>query len=258
MSKDLRRLIIFGAPLFVGVINIFHPVHFQPTGVYQALHDEVNWWIVLHVLNLFGFALLGLAAYLLVKDQHGLAATSATIAIAIFVPSYAGFDSIIGIGTGILIRYANGVPVDQLPVLDPAINAYWTNNAAVLLAIVGSVAWGLGMSLCAVSFTEPRRRSAVLVLGIVAGVVTGWGYSSSMFGTLPWWVIVVLVGIIGLIVARPSLPASLLIVSGILFGTTHVVPYGPLGMACFLVAVALLQSDQRKTQAYEVVKTVPS
>jgi len=258
MSKELRRLIIFGAPLFVGVINIFHPVHFQPTGVYESLHDKVNWWIVLHILNLFGFALLGLAAYLVVKDQPGITASLAVIAIAIFVPTYAGFDSIIGIGTGILIRYANGVPTNQLVVLDPTINAFWTNNVAIMLATAGSIAWGLGMSLCAVSFTEPKRRPLVLVLGLITGLVTGWGYSSSMFGTLPWWIAVLVVGVIGMIVARPSIPVGLLIVSGVLFDTSHVVPYGPLGMACFVTAVALIESAQRKSPAYEKMETIPS
>jgi hypothetical protein len=255
MSKSIRQLLLFGAPLFVGILNIFHPVHFKPTGIYESIHTVVNWWIVLHILNLFGFALIGLSAHLLIKDQQGLAATLAKIALAIFVPTYAGFDSIIGIGTGILIQYANGVSVNQLVVLDPAINAFWTNNVATMLAIIGSVAWGFGMSFCAVAFTESKRRPAVLVLGFIAGAVTGWGYSSSMFGTLPWWIAVLLVGVICLIVARPPLPASLLVVSGILFGTSHVVPYGPLGMACFVMAVALLEFAPRKAS---VLQTMPT
>jgi hypothetical protein len=41
MSKQLRRVIIFGAPLFVGIINIFHPVYFEPTGIYKAIHNNV-------------------------------------------------------------------------------------------------------------------------------------------------------------------------------------------------------------------------
>ena len=257
MSKDLRRLILFGAPLFVGILNIFHPVHFEPTGIYEAIHGVVRWWILLHVLNLFGFALLGLAAFLLINNEQGTASSIARILLAIFVPTYAGFDSIIGIGTGILVQYANGVPMDRLVILDPAINAFWTNNVATLLAILGSVSWGLGMSLCAVAFTEQKKRPLVLLLGFVAGAITGWGYSTSMFGTLPWWIAVTLVGGLCLIVTRPTPSPALLILSGILFGTTHVVPYGPLGMACFVVAAALLEFA-RKTQTHPSMETVPS
>lgn len=252
MSKELRRLILFGAPLFVGILNIFHPVHFEPTGVYEDIHGVVGWWIVLHILNLFGFALLGLAAYLLIKDQQGRAATIAKIAIAVFVPTYAGFDSIIGIGTGILIRYANGVPASQLTILDPTINAFWTNNVAALLAILGSMSWGLAMSLSAVSFTE-TRKPAILALGLIAGAMTGWGSSSSMFGTLPWWIAVAVISVICLLIARPALPATALILSGMLFGTTHVVPYGPLGMLCFLAAVMLFEFAPHKVTKTEAL-----
>jgi hypothetical protein len=248
MSKSSRLLILFGAPLFVGILNLFHPIHFQPTGIYEDIHNVVEWWIILHVLNLFGFALLGLAAYLLVKDQQRTSTSIATITLAIFVPTYAGFDSIIGIGTGILVQYANGVPVDQLKILDPAIDAFWTNNVATVLAIVGSIAWGLSMSLLAVTFTEPKRRPFVLILGLLGGAVSGWGYSASTFGTLPWWIAVGLVGVISFFVARPSLPATLLILSGILFGTTHVVPCGPLGMLCFVLAMVTLEFAPMKAQ----------
>jgi len=258
MPKRLRLLILFGAPLFVGVINWFHPVHFQPTGIYQGIHGVVAWWITLHVLNLFGFALLGLAGFLLVKDLQSKAATVAKIALAIFIPTYAGFDSIIGIGTGILVRYATGVPVDQLVILNPAIDAYWTNNVATALAIAGSVAWGISMSAMAVAHAEPGRRPALVILGILAGVLTGWGTSASTFGTLPWWIAVAVVGVLGLVVGRPSWPASLLIVSGILFGTTHVVPYGPFGMACFLAAAALLEFSPQKVKPIHAMEAVAS
>jgi hypothetical protein len=252
MSTRTRQLILFGAPVLVGVLNVFHPVHFEPTGIYDAIRGVVDWWITLHILNLFGFALLGLAGYLLIQMRQGLAARAARVALAIFVPTYAGFDSIIGVGTGVLVRYAKGVPVGQLAVLDPAINAYWTNNVATMLAILGSMAWGLGMTLCAVALTEPKRRPWVLIIGFIAGAFTGWGYSASTFGSLPWWIAVVLLGLAAFLVTRRSLPASLLILAGILFGTMHVVPYGPLGMACFVGAAAFVEfrpGDRHTTQA---------
>ena len=114
MSRLTRQIVLLGAPLFVGVINLFHPVHFDATGIYAGIEDQVDWWITLHTLNLAGFALLGLAAFLLVKDQQGFAARIAKIALAIFVPTYVGFDSIIGIGIGTLIQYAKNLPPTSL------------------------------------------------------------------------------------------------------------------------------------------------
>jgi hypothetical protein len=53
-----------------------------------------------------------------------------------------------------------------------------------------------------------------------------------------------LIGLIAFLVGGNSLRTSMLIMSGILFGTTHVVPFGPLGMACFLMAAFLLEVNK--------------
>ena len=49
--------------------------------------------------------LLGLAAYLLVKDVRNIAASVSRIALGIYVPIYAAFDALAGIGTGILVQF---------------------------------------------------------------------------------------------------------------------------------------------------------
>ena len=241
MSKSLRQLILFGAPLIVGIVNWFHPVHFGSTNVYQGIQPVVSWWIILHVLNLFGFAMLGWAAYLLIKDQQGVAPLIAKIALVIFIPTYIGFDALIGIGTGTLIQYAKTLVLQEIAILEPAINAFWVGDVAVALAIAGSVSWSLAMFATAVNFAPLKRRPPLILLSVAAGAFTGWGYSSSSFGSLQWWIGVVLIGLVAFIVCGTSLPCSMLILSGVLFGTTHVVPFGPLGMVCFLLATILLE-----------------
>jgi hypothetical protein len=240
MSKSIRSFLIFAAPLAVGVLNVFHPANPQHTPIYNTVHGVVGWWILLHILNLFGFALLGLAAYLLILERHGIAAVVAKVALVIFVPTYVGFDALIGIGTGNLVQYANQLPLGQLAAFMPAIEAFWNNETAMVLAIVGSIAWSVAMSASAISFVHERRPMAV-AFAILAGAYTGWGASSGMFGTLSWWIGVAVIAAISVIVVRPPLPYTPLIVAGILFGTTHVVPFGPLGMACFLAAAAVIQ-----------------
>ena len=241
MPKSIRQIILFGVPIFVGVANWFHPVHFGPTGVYQGLQAQVGWWITLHVLNLFGFALLGWAAYLLIKDEQGVAPLVAKVALVIFIPTYIGFDSLIGIGTGTLIQYAKTLLLQELVVLEPAINAFWVSDVATALAILGSVSWSVAMFATAVNFVSPKRRPALIVLSAAAGTFTGWGYSSFSFGSPIWWIGVALIGLAAFIIGGTSLRTSMLVLSGVLFGTTHVVPFGPLGMVCFLLAAILLE-----------------
>lgn len=238
MPKRLRLLIVFAAPIFVGIVNLFHPVHFGPTGVYDALAPLVSWWITLHVLNLIGFSLLGLAAYLLLADLRHPAATVTRVALAIFVPVYAAFDAIIGIGTGALVQYAASQPA-ALDVLRPAIDSFWSAPTAYALAAVGSALWGVSLAAAAIALAGPKRRLPLIVVGVASAAVPAWGQAAGTFGSPPWWIAVVVVYVAALAVA--GMPSALLLAAGMLFGTTHVTPYGPLAMACFVVAAALIE-----------------
>src|SRR5690348_10218245 len=138
MPKTLRALVVIGAPLFVGLINLTHPRVVATASVYHAVVHHLDWWITLHLLNLVGFELLALAVYLLLRPARGPATTISRVAIAVFLPFYVGFDALIGIGTGVLVQYASAQPPDQLAVLESAINAYWTSGPATVLAALGS------------------------------------------------------------------------------------------------------------------------
>lgn len=183
MPKLLRYVLLFGGPLFVGAINLEHPI-VSSGGVYQTVAPHVTWWLILHVLNLVGFALAGLAAYLLLREERGLVATIGRIALAVFIPLYLGFDALIGLGTGTLVQYASQLPPDQLPEAKLAIEALWTSNRGTLLATLGSSAWGIGMFSTAIALTERSRRPVVIVLSILAFGLVGWGVATASAGTL--------------------------------------------------------------------------
>ena len=255
MSRTIRNLIVFAAPLVVGIANLFHPLTGPHQPIYDTVHPVAEWWTVLHVLNLFGFAALGLAAYLLVLERHGIASTVAKAALLVFVPAYVGFDAVLGIGTGNLARYAGSLPVAQLPALKSAMQAFWQDDIATLLAILGSVAWTVAMGACAVSFTTARRGVAV-GFSVLAAAFTGWGYSASLFGSLAWWISVGLIGAAAALLLRPAFPPAFLLLSGILLGTTHVVPFGPLGMAFFLAAAAISRAQERTSPVAALAASV--
>ena len=135
MSKILRYVGLFGGPVLVGAINLAHPIVSSSAGVYQTVSPHVEWWIILHVLNLVGFALLALAAYVLLQREQGLAATISRVALAIFIPFYLGFDALIGVGTGTLVQYASHLPSDQLPAAKLAVEAVWASSLGTVLEI---------------------------------------------------------------------------------------------------------------------------
>ena len=202
----------------------------------------MDWFITLHVINLVLFTLLGLAAILLVRRQRGLAAAVSLAAITLYVPCYAGFDAIVGLGTGSLVRYAAGVNPAQFPVLEPAIDVIWNGALSYALGALGSIAWLVAMLAAAVAFAPPGRRLLVTALQLIGFAVFGWAASggAAYFSPL-WWVAIVFPTILVFVAARMQIVPALLTLAGMLFAVTHVPPSGPLAMAAFLAAAVWVE-----------------
>jgi hypothetical protein len=66
--------------------------------------------------------------------------------------------------------------------------------------------------------------------------------------TLLWWVAIIAAFLAVLSLGRPRLPAALFVLAGMLFGTTHIVPIGPLGMVCLAAGAAWLEFAARRVE----------
>jgi hypothetical protein len=244
MPDHLRRIVLFVVPLLVGTLNLAHPMVRVP--VYDGILRHLDWWITLHILNLAGFPLLGLAAYLLVKDVNNAGATVAKIAIAIFVPVYTAFDALAGVGTGTLVQQISCLSPEQSTTFKPTVDAFWNSAPLTASAIVGSIAWVIATLSTAVALTVAARRKMVTGLAVVVFFVGGWARSTfvspdgSTIG-LPWWLIIVGMGLAMFLAGNPRVPGALLTLAGALFSASHAPPTGPLAMACFLGAVVYLE-----------------
>jgi len=240
----LRRLALFVPPVLVIVCELGHPVVFPP--IYPAVVHHMPWWLRLHIVNLALFPLLGLAAYVLVKDVRNRAAAWSRFAIALFVPLYAAFDALAGVGTGILVQNASRMVPAQRAAAESLIDAYWTSGVIAAIAAAGSIAWVIALLAAAVAFTRPERRRLAGILAIVEFAVGGWAETNLFLpsqGKIPltWWLITIGMAVAMFLVARPAIPAGLLVLAASLFGATHAPPTGPLGAACFLAAAAYLE-----------------
>lgn len=250
MLKQLKNVVLFGVPLVIGVLNLSHPLVKPP--VYDGILPHLSWWITLHLLNLILFPLLGLAAYLLLKDVSNIAAIVSRIALGVYVPTYAAFDALAGIATGILVQNAQHLTPLQGNHFDSLIDAYWNSNVINALAAIGSIAWVIAMIAAAVACTDADRRRLAGLAAVILFFVGGWAQTNlflpSLGGTIPltWWLIAVGIGLSMLIVAKPRIPAALLVLSGVFFGASHVSPTGPLGMLCFIGAVTCREVRTRR------------
>jgi hypothetical protein len=251
MQKTLRRLALFVPPVLIIVFELAHPIVLPP--IYPAVLHHLPWWLYLHVANLALFPLFGLAAYILVKDVPNRAAAWSRVAIAVYVPLYACFDALVGVGTGILVQNASGLDPSARAVVEPLIDAYWNSGILFAIAALGSIAWVIAMLASAVAFTRPERRRAAAIAAIVLFPVGGWAETHLFLpsgGHIPlsWWLVTIGIGAVLFLVSR-ALSPTLLALAGGLFGAAHVPPTGPLGAACFLAAAVVLELARGKEQA---------
>jgi len=165
MPRWLRYIFIFIPPLGVGALNVLHPIAHAP--LYEGILHHVDWWIGLHLLNLAGFPLIGFAAFLLTNGIRTPVAILSRTAAAVFIPIYAGFDALMGIGTGILVKVVSTLSPDQRGAVEPVLDSYWNSDIIVATAVVGSIAWTIALLSAAVALTVRKRRWLVGSVAVV-------------------------------------------------------------------------------------------
>ena len=245
MNPKSRLLVLYGPPILLGTINLTHPMVWGKD-VYSQIVPHAHHWVHLHLLNLFLFAGIGFSAFLLTTGKKGIAATVSRFAIGLYVPLYLAFDSIAGISTGMLVMHAHHLPADQLNTAKEIIDSFWTSDLLQVLVPIASIAWIISLLAAIVAFTDPTRRKLIVMILAILFIVNGWA-RTNLFNTpdggitLAWWLVTVGSALVLLAVGKPRVPSALLFLAASLFGAMHVPPTGPLGMLCFVGAVASLK-----------------
>lgn len=108
---QLRRLVLLGTPLVLGILEIWHPTSNESP--FNLIVDNANWWFTLHILQLPLFGLMALAVYLFVDGLHGWAATISRIGAWFFVVFYIALDSVL---VGSLLN--GDIQIERIPSLD--------------------------------------------------------------------------------------------------------------------------------------------
>ena len=170
MTSALRRLFLVVTPLALAVVLWWHP----PGGddVFADVRHDVNAWVTVHTAFLIFTPLMGLAAFLLLNGLEGRAATVSRVAVVFFLVFYTAYEVTVGVGTGILVDYANGLPAADQAVVADAIQDY--NGNAILAdadpvsvsLILGFLGWVVAMLAAAVAIRRAGAGwPATLLLG---------------------------------------------------------------------------------------------
>jgi hypothetical protein len=247
MRRGWRRLALFGPPALVAALELGHPIVLPP--IAPAVVHHLPWWLYLHIANLAVFPLLGLSAYLIVEDREGHAASWSRVAILVYVPLYAAFDALVGIGTGVQVQNASGLASESRAAADAMIDAYWESGVLFAIAAAGSIAWVIAMLAAAVARTKPSRRQAAGVVAVAGFALGGWAETNLFLpsrGHTPfsWWLVTAGIAAAIYLASGRDLVPTLLALAGSLFGAAHIPPTGPLGALCFLAAAALMEVER--------------
>jgi hypothetical protein len=165
MTLVLRRLVLVAAPLMLAVILWFHP----PGGenVYEGVREDVSAWLFVHVGFLFVTPLLAIAAYLLLSGLQSRAAAVSRVALVFFLVFYTAYEVTVGVGTAILVDYANGLPAAEQAAVAGAIQDY--NRNAILAdpsvaLVLGGFGWVVAMLAAAIAFRRAEAGWPVTLL----------------------------------------------------------------------------------------------
>jgi hypothetical protein len=170
MILVLRRLFLVATPLALAVVLWFHPPGGEPDEVFEGVRPDVSAWLFVHTAFLFFIPLMAFAAYLLLGGLQGRAATVSRVGLILFLVFYTAYEVTIGLGTGILVDYAAGLPAAEQAAVADAIQHY--NGDAVVgdpvsvALILGLLGWMVAMLAAAVAFR--RAGAGWLIVALLA------------------------------------------------------------------------------------------
>lgn len=167
------QIILYGAPFLMLVLSLLHPISHSDS-IIADLQPQLDLWFTVHLLMLVVIGLLGVALWLLVDGLDGIAAQVARVAVVIFVPFYAAFDAIVGISTGLLVRFAGelggGEPMNAL------VEHFWDARLEITefiapLILTGGVAWLVAVLAVALAYRQHGASWWVVLAFTLAGLV---------------------------------------------------------------------------------------
>ncbi len=169
MTVFLRRVLLVATPLALAIVLWFHP----PGGddIYESLRDDVDAWLFVHFTFLLFTPLLAIATYLLLNGLESRAATVSRVALVFFLVFYTAYEVTVGVGTAILVDYANGLPAAEQAAVAGAIQDL--NGSALLgdpmsvALFLGLVGWVVAMIAAAVAL---RRAGAGWPATVLVGI----------------------------------------------------------------------------------------
>jgi hypothetical protein len=234
-----RQALLLGAPLVAGVLALIRPDVAGPPDVFGQLRASSGLWVAINLLLLPLLGLLALAGYTLMAGIAGQAAMVSRWAFAVFGVFSIATISLLGVGTGLLVRYGQGRSSAAQLDVSAALDALWQSRLTLFIAFVAAAAWWLAVTAAALAFTRPAVSSQLVTLITVLSAALFLNGQIEGTNTPVWWIGLVVVLALFIYALEPRALAVLLAAASLLFSAGLGLPYGPLGLLCLLAAMAL-------------------
>ncbi len=179
MRRTLSRqelLFVIGIPLAWAVLLLFHPGG-EGDAIYQDIHDKVTTWMVVHVGMMVFIPLMAVVVFVLLRGVEGTAAQVSRIAVVVYAVFYGTYETLQGIGNGVLVDQVNDLPISERGTGSELIQDYAENifvRDFGLLSSIGGLALFVAMLAAGIALRrEAGAPTSVLVLLGFAGILIG-------------------------------------------------------------------------------------
>jgi hypothetical protein len=159
-----------GVPLLWAILLLFHPTG-DGDEYYPIVKDDITAWMTVHIGMMLFIPLMAGVVFLLLRGVTGPAALVSRIALAPFVVFYGAYETLVGLGSGILASEVNALPEAETATGAKLIQEF---NESKLLAdpgvlnSIGTVA--LVVAAVAAGIALYRRAGAPLAVPILLGL----------------------------------------------------------------------------------------
>jgi hypothetical protein len=141
------------------------------------LQELLTRWTVIHLGLLVALPLLGLQLVHTLRGHASRAADLARVAAVVAVGFYAAFESLVGLGTGVLVRLAGQVPAGQRSGALELAQRWWEVPAPIpVIFTVAIVAWVVALTAAAVAKRQANASRAVVWSLLAAGWLFAAGH----------------------------------------------------------------------------------
>jgi hypothetical protein len=161
-------------PLALGALLAWHPA--DPT-LAVALRGDLARWTLIHVGLLVALPLLMLQLLHALRGDDSRAADVARVAAVVATAFYAAFESLVGLGTGVLVRIAEELPPDQRAGAVELAQRWWEVPSPIpAVSVVAILAWVVALTATAVAKQRVGAPRPVVFSLLAAGWIFAAGH----------------------------------------------------------------------------------